>query len=110
MAEASVLWIAGFGSEGTADAVSTAVTAFADWCGVKVGFEIEFEFIPVVVAQVGPGKNRMVRGGSVNLDAILCCGTPDQQKRHAGARYPSGKGEVRKTFIRQFDSGPRLQR
>ena len=26
-----------------------------------------------------------------------------------GARYPSGKGEVCKTFIRGFDSHPRLQ-
>src|SRR6266436_1448388 len=26
-----------------------------------------------------------------------------------GARYPSGKGEVCKTFIRRFDSDPRLQ-
>jgi hypothetical protein len=25
------------------------------------------------------------------------------------ARYPSGKGEVCKTFIREFDSHPRLQ-
>ncbi len=25
------------------------------------------------------------------------------------ARYPSGKGEVCKTFMRRFDSGPRLQ-
>ena len=27
----------------------------------------------------------------------------------AGARYPSGKGEVCKTFMRRFDSDPRLQ-
>ena len=27
----------------------------------------------------------------------------------AGARYPSGKGEVCKTFMRGFDSDPRLQ-
>jgi hypothetical protein len=26
-----------------------------------------------------------------------------------GARYPSGKGEVCKTFMRRFDSDPRLQ-
>jgi hypothetical protein len=25
------------------------------------------------------------------------------------ARYPSGKGEVCKTFMRRFDSDPRLQ-
>ena len=27
----------------------------------------------------------------------------------ARARYPSGKGEVCKTFMRRFDPGPRLQ-
>lgn len=27
----------------------------------------------------------------------------------AKARYPSGKGEVCKTFMRRFDPGPRLQ-
>jgi hypothetical protein len=27
----------------------------------------------------------------------------------ARARYPSGKGEVCKTFMRRFDSDPRLQ-
>jgi hypothetical protein len=26
-----------------------------------------------------------------------------------GARYPSGKGEVCKTFMRRFDPDPRLQ-
>ena len=33
-------------------------------------------------------------------DATLLCGK---------ARYPSGKGEVCKTFMRRFDPGPRLQ-
>ncbi len=28
---------------------------------------------------------------------------------HKRARYPSGKGEVCKTFMRRFDPGPRLQ-
>ena len=28
----------------------------------------------------------------------------------AKARYPSGKGEVCKTFMRRFDPGPRLQK
>ena len=28
----------------------------------------------------------------------------------SSARYPSGKGEVCKTFMREFDSHPRLQR
>ena len=30
--------------------------------------------------------------------------------RRTEARYPSGKGEVCKTFMRRFDSDPRLQR
>ena len=29
--------------------------------------------------------------------------------RKVEARYPSGKGEVCKTFMREFDSHPRLQ-
>ncbi len=33
----------------------------------------------------------------------------DGAKLGTGARYPSGKGEVCKTFIRRFDSDPRLQ-
>ncbi len=28
---------------------------------------------------------------------------------NTGARYPSGKGEVCKTFMRRFDPDPRLQ-
>jgi hypothetical protein len=34
---------------------------------------------------------------------MLCCAT-----RSTGARYPSGKGEVCKTFMRRFDPDPRL--
>jgi hypothetical protein len=37
------------------------------------------------------------------------CDQAPIQLRRSGARYPSGKGEVCKTFIRRFDSGPRLQ-
>jgi hypothetical protein len=32
-----------------------------------------------------------------------------EQDSPAEARYPSGKGEVCKTFMRRFDPGPRLQ-
>jgi hypothetical protein len=31
------------------------------------------------------------------------------QAQARGARYPSGKGEVCKTFMRRFDPDPRLQ-
>src|ERR1700733_1337740 len=34
---------------------------------------------------------------------------PERLTYSAGARYPSGKGEVCKTFMRRFDSDPRLQ-
>jgi hypothetical protein len=39
-------------------------------------------------------------------DGLLPAGTLTYP---AGARYPSGKGEVCKTFMRRFDSDPRLQ-
>ena len=35
--------------------------------------------------------------------------TEQNQDSPAKARYPSGKGEVCKTFMRRFDPGPRLQ-
>ena len=36
-------------------------------------------------------------------------GNPQMLGCPAEARYPSGKGEVCKTFMRRFDPGPRLQ-
>ena len=36
----------------------------------------------------------------------VCSGKPG---KHLEARYPSGKGEVCKTFMRRFDPDPRLQ-
>ena len=39
----------------------------------------------------------------------LCCSGAYQASTQFGARYPSGKGEVCKTFMRRFDSDPRLQ-
>ena len=42
--------------------------------------------------------------GSRSADAF--CRNADTR---SGARYPSGKGEVCKTFMRRFDSDPRLQ-
>ena len=46
------------------------------------------------------GARRVGYGG---MDRFLVDGSP------AKARYPSGKGEVCKTFMRRFDPGPRLQ-
>src|SRR5665213_283914 len=37
------------------------------------------------------------------------CGKLSTTIRQHGARYPSGKGEVCKTFMRRFDPDPRLQ-
>lgn len=44
------------------------------------------------------------------LDEVASRGWPLDilVQRTFGARYPSGKGEVCKTFMRRFDSGPRL--
>ena len=55
----------------------------------------------------------------VSRSMILSCGCPTHRRgvmlsgpAEAGiqfrARYPSGKGEVCKTFMRRFDSDPRL--
>jgi hypothetical protein len=53
---------------------------------------------------------------SINLLAIvprpgegLCSQGQRKQLLQFRARYPSGKGEVCKTFMRRFDSDPRLQ-
>ena len=43
------------------------------------------------------------RVGYGGMDRFLNQGSP------AKARYPSGKGEVCKTFMRRFDPDPRLQ-
>ena len=45
----------------------------------------------------GPGRVGYGGMGRLNFE-----GSP------AKARYPSGKGEVCKTFMRRFDPGPRL--
>ncbi len=55
------------------------------------------------------GSTPVSRSSGVSLPTFPC-----QQPRftfHVAhrARYPSGKGEVCKTFMRRFDPGPRLQ-
>jgi hypothetical protein len=47
------------------------------------------------------GASRVGYGGLERISYIYGC--------PAKARYPSGKGEVCKTFMRRFDPGPRLQ-
>jgi hypothetical protein len=56
---------------------------------------VECDLAKVEVA----GSNPVSRSSFANLLEALT------QK----ARYPSGKGEVCKTFMREFDSHPRLQ-
>ena len=45
----------------------------------------------------------LIRFGYGGMERSNSKGSP------AKARYPSGKGEVCKTFMRRFDPGPRLQ-
>jgi hypothetical protein len=47
------------------------------------------------------GASRVGYGGLERISYIYGC--------PAKARYPSGKGEVCKTFMRRFDPDPRLQ-
>ena len=47
------------------------------------------------------GHGRVGYGGLERINISKGC--------PAKARYPSGKGEVCKTFMRRFDPGPRLQ-
>ncbi len=58
--------------------------------------------MPVLLAQESPPRKRVA--GSLYLDN----NTPKSYCLPR-ARYPSGKGEVCKTFMRRFESDPRLQ-
>ena len=42
-------------------------------------------------------------------DTLLLQSAGQKHEAHPEARYPSGKGEVCKTFMRRFDPDPRLQ-
>src|SRR5438309_1504297 len=42
-------------------------------------------------------------------EGLCSLGTTSAKRLISKARYPSGKGEVCKTFMRRFDSDPRLQ-
>src|SRR5579859_3252550 len=45
----------------------------------------------------------------INVGLQILWGCEKPAKAHPEARYPSGKGEVCKTFMRRFDPDPRLQ-
>ncbi len=69
---------------------------------------VECDLAKVEVA----GSNPVSRSRFPLFPAGLCSATDSVAERRffrAGARYPSGKGEVCKTFMRRFDSDPRLQ-
>ena len=53
-----------------------------------------------------PAPDILLPTGSFPSDGLFPAGTLTYG---TGARYPSGKGEVCKTFMRRFDSDPRLQ-
>jgi hypothetical protein len=55
---------------------------------------VECDLAKVEVA----GSNPVSRSRTYKLQTFI-----------SSARYPSGKGEVCKTFMREFDSHPRLQ-
>ena len=68
---------------------------------------VERDLAKVDVAGSTPvSRSRHFSIASFPADGLFSSGTLTYS---AGARYPSGKGEVCKTFMRRFDSDPRLQ-
>jgi hypothetical protein len=65
---------------------------------------VECDLAKVEVAGSNP-VSRSILPQSAHSDGHFPHGTLSY---YAGARYPSGKGEVCKTFMRRFDSDPRL--
>jgi hypothetical protein len=69
---------------------------------------VECDLAKVEVAGSNPvsRSKRFLFFGSLAEREGLCC--QGLTAGLIGARYPSGKGEVCKTFMRRFDSDPRL--
>ncbi len=68
---------------------------------------VERDLAKVDVAGSTPvSRSRLFQVTFLPADGLFSSGTLTYS---AGARYPSGKGEVCKTFMRRFDSDPRLQ-
>ena len=68
---------------------------------------VERDLAKVDVAGSTPvSRSRFPPAGRSSPDGLFSAGTLTYG---IGARYPSGKGEVCKTFMRRFDSDPRLQ-
>ena len=68
---------------------------------------VERDLAKVDVAGSTPvSRSRFLSSIMLSADGL----SPDGTLTWGGARYPSGKGEVCKTFMRRFDSDPRLQK
>ena len=67
---------------------------------------VERDLAKVDVAGSTPVSRSRFLLRSFPADGLFSPGTANVFSR---ARYPSGKGEVCKTFMRRFDSDPRLQ-
>ena len=68
---------------------------------------VERDLAKVDVAGSTPvSRSRFLVPSVLSADGLFPAGTLTYG---TGARYPSGKGEVCKTFMRRFDSDPRLQ-
>ena len=68
---------------------------------------VERDLAKVDVAGSTPvSRSRFLSTIMLSADGLSPAGT----LRWGRARYPSGKGEVCKTFMRRFDSDPRLQK
>ena len=55
------------------------------------------------------GSTPVSRSSGVSLPTFPCQQPQSMFRIVYQARYPSGKGEVCKTFMRRFDPDPRLQ-
>ena len=73
---------------------------------------VERDLAKVEVAGSTPVSRSRLSIEKLHAFRIHCAGWTipgEGAKLGTRARYPSGKGEVCKTFIRRFDSDPRLQ-
>ena len=70
---------------------------------------VECDLAKVEVAGSTPVSRSIVSRGCPTHPRGFMLSGPAQAGTQFRARYPSGKGEVCKTFMRRFDSDPRLQ-
>ena len=70
---------------------------------------VECDLAKVEVAGSTPVSRSMILSHGCPRTGEGLCSQGQQVGIQFRARYPSGKGEVCKTFMRRFDSDPRLQ-